>query len=655
MLPRLLNARPPNIACSVRHRRPKVPLRLRVTAVMRRKRVVAAACAVLILVVSTAMALALTRPPSPLAAAERWWEAVAFRLLGPQRLPDPQVVVIGISEDTLSAFPYRSPIDRAFLADLIKRLAHDGVRAIGLDVVLDRPTEPAKDAALRRAMTGADVPVVVISVAPDTPLAPPQRQFLATFLAGVHTGDANLARDSFDDVVRDHVPFHPATGLPSFPAAIALALGVPVPGRPFPIAWRRGPPGPDRQPDVPTYPAESIRLLPPNWLHEKVALIGSLVPGSDEHRTLVSAFGPPSFGVEIHAQVVSQLLEQRAVPSPAEPWPEIAATAGLAAAGTIVGFAWAGVLAAAALAALGVGFIAAALADYAAGGTLLPVVAPILALMTAGVAARAWRGRADRKDRKALRSLFSRFVSEPVVNEIMKERDLFMSGGRPRPQELTATVLYADVAGFTTICEEMQPEPLIAWLDRYIDTMAGIIMAHDGVLLRFIGDGILAVFGVPVPRRDEAAITADARNAARCALAMEQAMSRLNDGWLATGLPQAGLRVGLHTGPLVAGSLGMGPRMEFCLLGDTANVGARLEQLGKEHAEPGPRYCTIVVGGPTWSRLGRDFPGRMIGEVALRGRKASMLAYRIDAVAARSCHQDEADHITISEISRSAS
>jgi class 3 adenylate cyclase len=234
-----------------------------------------------------------------------------------------------------------------------------------------------------------------------------------------------------------------------------------------------------------------------------------------------------------------------------------------------------------------------------------------------------------------LRALFSRFVSEPVVNEIMKERDLFMAGGRPRPRELTATVLFADVAGFTTICEGLAPEPLIGWLDRYIDTMAGIIMTHNGVLLRFIGDGILAVFGVPIPRRDEAAITVDASNAARCALAMERAMERLNDAWCAEGLPVGGLRVGLHTGPMVAGSLGTGARMEFCLLGDTANIGARLEQLGKEYAEPGPRYCTIVVGEPTWLRLSGAFPGIRIGEVMLRGRHTSMAAYRIDTAAAQ--------------------
>jgi class 3 adenylate cyclase/CHASE2 domain-containing sensor protein len=599
------------------------------------RQVRAAACIALIVIVSIAAALVLTRPPSPLAAAERLVEAVAFRFLGPRHPPDSDVIVVGITEDTLAAFPYRSPIDRAFLADLIDALARDGVAAVGLDVVLDRPTEPAKDAALRRALHRTDIPVVAISIAPDTAMPPQRRRFLADFLTGVRTGDANLARDRFDDVIRNHVPLHSATGLRSFPAAIATALGVTVPDQPFPIEWQRGSAGAHSGPDVPTYPAESIRVLPPDWLKGKVALIGSLIPGSDEHRTLPSSFGQPSFGVEIHAQVVSQLLQRRAVPAPALPWRELLLSAVLAAVGAGLGIAWVGVLAATALLLVGVGFIVAALTGYALTGALVPVVSPIVALIAAGGSARAWRGWADRRDRSALRALFSRFVSEPVVNEIMKDRDLFMSGGRPRPVELTATVLFADVAGFTTICEALAPEPLIAWLDQYIDAMAAIIMAHDGVLLRFIGDGILAVFGVPVPRRDEAAIVTDATNAARCALAMERAMERLNDAWSAAGLPVGGLRVGLHTGTMVAGSLGTGARMEFCLLGDTANVGARLEQLGKEYADPSPRYCTIVVGEPTWMRLGGAFPGIRLAEFTPRGTHSSLTAYRIDSAAAR--------------------
>ncbi len=585
----------------------------------------------LLLIVSFGVALLATRPPSPLAAAERLVAAVAFHVLGPQRPDGSDVVVVGITEDTLAAFPYRSPIDRGFLADLIDTLARAGVTAIGLDVVLDRPTEPAKDAALRRALTRTDVPVVAISIAPDTTMAPDRRRFLADFLAGVRTGDANLARDRFDDVIRDHVPRHPGTGIPSLPAAIATALNTPVPAEPFPIEWQRGSHGTD----MPTYPAESIALLPKFWLHGKVALIGSLIPGSDEHRTLASAFGQPSFGVMIHAQVVSQLLHHRAVPPPAIPWPEILATTLLAGAGIVLATAWAGYLAATALVALSVMFLVAALGAYAVTGILIPVVSPIVALGLAGGTARAWRGLADRRDRRALRALFSRFVSEPVVNEIMKDRDLFMAGGRPKPMELTATVLFADVASFTTICESLEPGPLIGWVDQYIDAMSGIIAAHDGVLLRFIGDGILAVFGVPIPRIDEAGITTDASNAARCALAMERAMARLNENWAAASLPVGGLRVGLHTGPMVAGSLGTGARMEFCLLGDTANIGARLEQLGKDYAEPIQGYCTIVASEATFSRVSDTFAGIRLGAFMLRGRHSAMAAYRIDSAAVR--------------------
>lgn len=590
---------------------------------------------VTVFIVAIVVALGATRPPFPLAAAERLTEAVAFRVLAPQPPLNPDVVVIAITEETLAAFPYRSPIDRGFLANLLDTLIARDVRAIGLDVVLDRATEPAKDAALRRALTQTGIPVVAISVGADTPMPPAQRHVLAGFLSGVRTGDANLARDRFDDTVRVHFPRNPATAQPSFPAAIASALGVPVPDQAFPIEWRRAPSGQRAGRDTPTYPAEAVAMLPPAWLKGKIVLIGALIEGSDEHPTPASAFGPPSFGVDIHARVLSQLLDRRAVPARATDWPGIGTTVALAAAGILFGSVWSGSIAVITITAIGIGFVAASLTGYAVTGVLVPPVAPIVALSLSGAGARAWRGLADRRDRRALRTLFSRFVSAPVVDQIMKDRDLFMAGSRPRPQELTATVLYADVAGFTGICERLAPEPLIAWLDAYLEAMTGLIMAHQGVVLRFIGDGILAVFGVPVPRRDEAGITRDARNAAACAIAMEQAMVRLNDGWAADGLPVGGLRIGLHTGPMVAGSLGRGERIEFCLLGDTANVGARLEQLGKQYAEPGPRYCTIVAGEPTWSRLGGTFAGLRIGDLQLRGRQAVMGAYRIDSVAAR--------------------
>ncbi|MFC7690938.1 CHASE2 domain-containing protein [Paeniroseomonas aquatica] len=584
-------------------------------------RMLGAARGLLLLLAAAGLGLLLTRPPWPLAAAERLYQALAFRALAPVRPPHPRLVLIAITEATLDAYPYRSPVDRGFLAGLVDALAGAGVAAIGLDLLLDRTTEPAKDAALRQAIRRRAPPVVAITAGPETALEPARQRVLDGFLDGVATGTANLARDVFDGQVRWHLP--QADGRPSLPVALAQAVGAAVPDQPFLIDWQRSAAGPV----APAYPAEAVPLLPAEWLRGRIALIGSMLPGSDEHRTPAAAFGKPSFGVEIHAQVLAQLLDGRA--GAAAWWREPAALLLLAGLGLLAGARLAGRRFLLALAGLALGYPAAALAALAAGGAAWPGLGPVLAALLAGGGARAWRSRAERRDRQALRGLFSRFLGAEVAEALLRDRALFMAGGRPKPQELVATVLFSDIAGFTAICEALPPAPLIDWLDRYIDVMVAVSVAHGGVVLRFVGDGMLVVFGVPVPRPDAAGRAADAAAAARCALAMEQAMEALNAEWRAAGLPEAGLRIGIHTGPLVAGSLGRGERMEFCLLGDTANVGARLEQLGKQHGGGG--RCTILVGEPTWRLLGGAFPGRRIGELSLRNRVAGLAAWRIDS------------------------
>jgi adenylate cyclase len=580
----------------------------------------------LLLFGAAALAWAATRPPLPLAAAERLLQAVAFHLVAPVVPPHARIALIGIGEETLAAFAYRSPVDRGFLAELVDELTAAGVAAVGLDLLFDQPTEPHKDRALRAALVRQVVPVVVGSAGPETPLPPGGPQYMAAFLEGVPTGIANLPREFFDDTVRLYVPRDPGTGAPSFAAALAEAAGAAVPSQPFPITWRRTAQGPV----APVYPAEAVPLLPPEWLRGRLALVGSLLPGSDEHRTTVSAFGRRSFGIEIHAQALAQMLDGRNL-RPAGSWREALPILGLAALGLLGGLRLEGRGLLLALGMLVCGWLAAALAAEAQGGTPWPMLAPVLGALIAAGAARARRGHEERRDRAALRRLFTRLHGAPVAEELLRDRALFLAGGRPRPQELTATVLFSDIAGFTAICEALPPEPLVAWLDGYVDVMTGIVSAHGGVVLQFVGDGIVAAFGVPVPRRAEAAIAADARAAASCALAMEQAMERLNADWRAAGLPEGGLRVGIHTGPVVAGSIGRGERIEYCLLGDTANVGARLEQMGKQEGGEGPGCCTILVSDPVWNLLGGEVRGRPIGELALRNRRARIAAWRIDS------------------------
>jgi adenylate cyclase len=587
--------------------------------------------AAVLLIASAGLAILLTRPPSPLASAERLLDALAFRLFAPSRPPNERIAIIGIKEETLVPLPYRSPIDRGFLARLLDDLSAAGPAALGIDILLDRPTEVEKDDALRNAMRRARDRLVIISLTATTPLSPAQRRFLDEFTSDFRTGYANLARDRFDDMIRRYVPVDPTDGAPSFAAAIAQAVGAPVPREAFEIEWqRRGGQGTL----FPVFPAEAVRFLPKEWLRGKILLIGSFLPGADEHRTLASAFGNPTFGVEVHAQALLQILEGRETAASSRATAELWSTTALAAIGVGAGLTFAGWIMVGSLTVLAALFWVGAFSVYASGGPLVPLVAPVVALSLASGGARIWRGRGERRDRQVLRQLFSRFVSEPVVTEILREREEFLHGGRPRPHELTATVLFSDIAGFTPICESLEPQPLIAWLDRYIDTMVQHITDHGGVVLRFVGDGILAVFGAPIARTSEAEIDQDARNAAQCALAMEKAMHELNAFWRSAGLPLAGMRIGIHTGPLVAGSLGNGPHMEYCLLGDTANTAARLEALGKQHSDGTATDSVILMGESTWRRLAGSVSGIAVGNVPLKGKRQTINVYRIGEGAA---------------------
>jgi class 3 adenylate cyclase len=334
-------------------------------------------------------------------------------------------------------------------------------------------------------------------------------------------------------------------------------------------------------------------------------------------------------GVEIQAHILAQLLSQRR-PARIGLAAELLLALVLGGLGGAIG---ASRLSPATQAGVSLGGLAAyaglAALAIAQAGVLLPLAGGSLALLGAGAGVAGlslWRERAERR---TLQRLFARHVSAPVADEIWRERATFMAGGRPTPQELTATVLFSDIEGFTTVAERLGPVALMSWLEAYMDRMVGIVSDHKGVVLQFIGDALLAVYGVPVARTSEAEITADAVAAARTALAMGQAAEGLQAEFAARGLPPVHVRIGIQTGRLVVGSLGGSQRLEYALVGDTVNTASRLEALCKVLRGPGSGPCTIVVGDATQARLGPDFALQDIGEVALKGKTELVRAYEL--------------------------
>jgi adenylate cyclase len=225
--------------------------------------------------------------------------------------------------------------------------------------------------------------------------------------------------------------------------------------------------------------------------------------------------------------------------------------------------------------------------------------------------------------------LFSNYVSAEVADAIWQARAQWLEGGRLRSQRLIATVLFTDIEGFTTIAETLPPADLLGWLNTYLDAMTQVVTAHGGVVNKYIGDAVMALFGVPVPRSSETYIAQDAIQAVRCALAMGAELERLNVQWQVQGLPAIAMRVGIYTGPLVAGSLGSSRRLEYTVIGDTVNIASRLEGFGKEGADQERSACRILIGETTRCYIGEQFRLKPVGLAKLKGKKEEIVVYRV--------------------------
>jgi adenylate cyclase len=215
------------------------------------------------------------------------------------------------------------------------------------------------------------------------------------------------------------------------------------------------------------------------------------------------------------------------------------------------------------------------------------------------------------RERDKLRSTFGKYMTRSVMEHLMKgEVEL---GG----EELTVTVLFTDIRGFTTISETMSAQELVALLNEYFTEMVAIVIEENGVVDKYIGDAIMAVFGAPVPSAD------DAKNAVRAAVRMRAALVKLNERLKAKGKPELATGIGLHTGVVVAGNIGSEARMEYTVIGDTVNVASRLEGTTKD------LNVGILVSEDTKAQLDDSFVTRPLTKVTVKGRAQPVMTYEV--------------------------
>jgi adenylate cyclase len=283
----------------------------------------------------------------------------------------------------------------------------------------------------------------------------------------------------------------------------------------------------------------------------------------------------------------------------------------------------------------------------------LPLAGPALGLTLAAILSGVYRSAQDQAEKRTLMSLFSSHVAPEVVEALWRERDRLVTSGRLIPQRLTATVLFADIQGFTGIAETLESTRLMEWLNVYMEAMTQVVMTHDGVIKQYIGDQVMALFGAPVPRQTETEIANDATQAVACALDMDKRLRQLNVDWARQGLPVIAMRVGIHTGPLIAGSLGSRQRIEYAVIGDTVNIASRLESFEKDTHHVVGSVCRILIGETTLRYLHHtassvyhalvgqthfhDIDHRFriveVGATRLKGKQQGITVYQVDGIA----------------------
>ena len=304
----------------------------------------------------------------------------------------------------------------------------------------------------------------------------------------------------------------------------------------------------------------------------KTVIVGlSVTAGTDLHKTPISDQQP---GVEVYPAVMRTVLSGVAFRRFGA-WAEWALAVlaawlvGLLAVRLPTG--WAVAAAVWVIAGVLIGAYAAA----SAGALLLPVAGPALAAVVAFAGTSAYRQLTEARSRRWITRVFEQYTSPAHVEEIIGNPDALRLGGERRE----ITVLFSDIAGFTPLSERMEPENLVALLQHYLGAMTAILYAERATLDKYEGDGIMAFVGAPVQVHDHAL------RAVRAALAMQNAMPQVNADLVRMGLLEDGarlaIRVGCSSGPANVGNFGSETRFDYTAMGDTVNLGGRLEEANR--------------------------------------------------------------------------
>ncbi len=520
------------------------------------------------------------------------------------------ITIIAIDDNSLSkigAWPWQ----RNIFAQIIDKLNQNQARVIAIDVTFLEKRDG--DTELQTSISKSSTPIVLASKILD-------KRHLTPVIDSPYIGFTNIIQDN-DGIVRSMLlNISLENKIPSFAQEIYLAYIQDHPRKESLLKWNKE--LQDQSKFI--YEAGEFNTISahdlinnnydPNKIKDHIILVGSTA--KDLRTGLVDNIskvgGIRISGVNLHAYIVSALLNKDIL-SPIPPPINISILILMALAlliifrkikkslhDTIIAI----------VLSISIFILSIILFDY---GILIPTITYISTILAIVIYSLSTRYLEERQSREFISKAFSQYMNPDLLNILLKKPELLKLGGTKKEM----TILFSDIRSFTTISESLSAEKLVSLLNAYLDKMSHVIFEHAGIIDKFIGDAIMALWNAPISDKDHA------KNAVKTAIAMSKALKEFNKDQYDAKLPKLAVGIGIHTGKVIVGNMGSTKRFDFTVIGDNVNLSARLEGLTKKYG------VQILISQDTIKNIGKidGYIFRKIDQVIVKGKTKSISIY----------------------------
>jgi len=537
----------------------------------------------------------------------RHWRESLIDFLYTARQAPPHTLIIEIDEPTISSIG-QWPIPRSVYGNLVSKMSEADAAVLGIDINFKEPSQnPAEDASFVAAIRQSQMPVVLTAeIQPDGKILHPVGQLDRL----ARQGFPNIFTSS-DGVVRS-TRFR-VQEFPSLALTLAAAYRESFPDAEFIIpdnATRIAYPGPAR-----TYPFISAvevleNKIPASFFKDRIVLIGATAKDlQDYHKTPLGLMS----GVEIQAAITSTLIDKYFYTN-------------LQALSLVLIGLFSLIVAACAMYFKRPSFFVATLFGLVLLYTIivfilfdqryiLDLLYPNLAFIFTGAMVITAQYSVTAREKKYIHDTFSRYLAPQVIKELIDNPEALKLGGKKE----NLSILFSDIRNFTSLSETMSAEQLTSFLNQYLNRMTRVVLDHEGVIDKYIGDAIMAFWGAPLPNHNHA------YDSITSALEMVDALAAFNRRNERLKNPVISVGIGINSGEVTVGNMGSERRFDYTVIGDNVNLASRLEGLTKAYG------VSIIVGESTYeaTREYKNFLFRELDRVQVKGKKQRVRIFQV--------------------------